>query len=76
MRKKHEEKIISVLDNQINLLSSLIKKTTVMNNNIVDNKNKPLAFHGEQDREKAKELREINPELFDFIIEIMKLYFS
>ena len=54
------------------LLDKLCKKVVRLNNNLAPNN--PDAWLGFENRERAAELREKNPETFEMVSELLKMY--
>lgn len=77
MRKaKIDDYLKQIIDGQqiiADLISEQTKKITVSNNS---KREKALAYLDPKNREKAKHMREKNPEIYDYITEILKLFFT
>ena len=65
-------KIVSLLSNIQDNQNRIISRLSALNNA----QNRPFAYLDADDRQKADNLREQNPELYGYIVEVLKLFIN
>jgi hypothetical protein len=70
------EQLIALQKETNALLSTLTKKTTVLNNNLIGKGDQPLAWLDDTKRDEFKTINEIYPKECDIFIKLVKLFFT
>lgn len=71
-QKKKTAEILSEINSKLNTIIDLLN---IQIKRFAKSSNEPKAWIQKKDREEAEKLRELNPEMYDYVIEMLKLYF-
>lgn len=75
-KKEIMKDLLFELKEQNKLLDYLINKTSAINNNLVYQQGKHTAWISNKNQSKARELEMKDPELFEYIRKVLRLYFD